>query len=48
MTPWTKILLLTAAAGALLLSSCNTVSGFGQDMQRAGQGLENTGQGRNW
>lgn len=41
-------LLLLAAAGSLLLASCNTVSGFGQDMQRAGQGLDNTSQGRNW
>ena len=31
----TKILLLAAAAGALLLSSCNAVSGLGKDLQHA-------------
>jgi predicted small secreted protein len=48
MTLSMKLFLLLAAAGSLLLASCNTVSGFGQDVQRAGQGLENKGQGRDW
>lgn len=39
-----KLLLVTAAAAALLLTSCNTVSGFGRDVQRAGEGLERTGE----
>jgi predicted small secreted protein len=40
MSSLLKLLLFALAAGALLLTSCNTVSGFGQDMQRAGEGLE--------
>lgn len=44
----TTILLLFAALASLALNSCNTVAGFGEDMQRAGEGLENTGQGRQW
>ena len=48
MTFRTKILVLLAAAGSLLFGACNTVSGFGEDLQRAGEGLENTGQGRSW
>ena len=44
----TIIFLVLAAAGALVVSSCNTVSGMGEDLQRAGQGIENTSQGRSW
>jgi predicted small secreted protein len=42
------ILLLLLGLGSLALASCNTVAGFGEDIQRAGEGLENTGQGRQW
>lgn len=35
-------------AGAAALPACNTVSGIGRDLQRAGEGLENTGEGRTW
>ncbi len=34
-------LLLIAAAAGLLLSSCNTMIGFGRDMRIGGEGLEN-------
>ena len=34
------IALLIAALGALILSSCNTMSGLGRDMQKAGNSLE--------
>lgn len=44
MTSALKLLLLAVAAGSLLFASCNTVSGFGRDMQRAGEGLERTGE----
>ena len=33
-------ILLLAALGALLLSSCNTMSGLGRDMQKAGTSIE--------
>ena len=36
-----QIALLLAAAAALLLSACQTMQGFGRDMQRAGGSLEN-------
>lgn len=42
------LLILTTLGGALLLTSCNTVTGMGEDLQRAGEGIENTGQGRSW
>ncbi len=32
--------LILAALGALVLSSCNTMSGLGRDMQNAGNTLE--------
>ena len=45
MTPLTKTWKLLIVAGALAaglaLNSCNTVSGVGQDVQRAGSALEN-------
>lgn len=33
--------LCVAAIAALVLSSCNTVSGFGRDLENAGTSLEN-------
>lgn len=37
-----KLLLLSvAAAAALLLNSCNTVSGFGRDLQDASDAVQN-------
>jgi predicted small secreted protein len=48
MTLRTKLLLLLVGWSSLLFASCNTISGLGQDMQRAGQGMENKSQGRNW
>ena len=48
MTLRTKILLLLAASATLCLASCNTMNGLGKDMQRAGQGIENTSQGQSW
>jgi predicted small secreted protein len=44
----TKFILLLVAFGALALSSCNTVAGFGEDVQRMGEGVENSGEGRSW
>jgi predicted small secreted protein len=35
-------LLFTAAAAALLLTSCNTMIGLGRDMRMGGEGLEST------
>ena len=43
-----KLGILLAVFVSLALSSCNTVAGLGQDVQRAGEGLENTGEGRTW
>lgn len=38
-----KLLLLSvAAAAALLLNSCNTVSGFGRDLQDASDAVQNS------
>ena len=48
MTLRTKILLLLAASATLLFASCNTMTGLGQDMQRAGEGIENRSQGQPW
>ena len=39
----TLALILTALS-ALLLASCNTMSGVGRDMQKAGNSLETTAQ----
>ncbi len=36
------IALLIAALSALILTSCNTMSGFGRDMQKAGSSIETT------
>lgn len=35
-------LLITVAAAAVLLSSCNTMIGLGRDMRMGGEGLEKT------
>ncbi len=35
-----KKLVLAALASMVLLSACNTVSGFGQDVSKAGNKLE--------
>ena len=47
MTPLMKTLKLLIVAGALAaglaLTSCNTVAGVGQDVQRAGSALESAG-----
>jgi predicted small secreted protein len=34
-----KIIVLAAAAAALLVSACNTVSGIGKDAQAAGRAV---------
>jgi predicted small secreted protein len=44
----TKLFLLLAGAGALLMVSCETFAGMGRDIQRAGEGIENSGEGRQW
>ena len=44
----TTTLLFLVGISSLILASCNTMSGLGQDMQRAGEGIENTGEGRDW
>lgn len=35
------IFLFTLATAGMLLSSCNTMIGFGRDMRMGGEGLEN-------
>ena len=37
-----SLLLISAAAVAVLFSSCNTMIGLGRDMRIGGEGLENT------
>lgn len=44
----TTTFLVLAGLGSLALSSCNTVSGLGEDLQRTGEGIENKSQGRSW
>lgn len=39
--PMKSILMLALAASGLLLSSCNTMIGFGRDMRMGGESLEN-------
>ena len=34
-----RLIILTAAAAALLVSACNTVSGLGKDAQAAGRAV---------
>ena len=41
-------LLFLVASGSLIVASCNTITGVGKDLQRAGEGLENTSEGRDW
>jgi len=36
------LLLVITTLSAALLASCNTMSGLGRDMQKAGSSLENT------
>jgi predicted small secreted protein len=38
----TTLGLLLAAMAALWLSACNTMAGFGTDVQHAGQGIHNS------
>lgn len=35
-------IIIAAVLSALLATSCNTMSGLGRDMQKAGNSLENT------
>ncbi|RAK58932.1 entericidin EcnA/B family protein [Phenylobacterium hankyongense] len=37
-----KLIVFAAAAAALWVSGCNTVSGLGRDMQAAGQAVTGT------
>lgn len=37
-----KLIVLTAAMSALLVASCNTVSGVGKDVQAAGKAVTRT------
>jgi len=37
-----KLIVLTAAAAALLVSACNTVSGLGKDAEAAGKAITGT------
>ncbi len=40
--PMKSLLLITAAAVAVVFSSCNTMIGLGRDMRMGGEGLENS------
>jgi len=37
-----KLIVLAAAASALLVGACNTMSGIGRDLQAAGQAVTGT------
>jgi len=37
-----KMIVLAAAAAALLVASCNTISGMGRDVSAAGQAVSKT------
>ncbi len=37
-----KLIVLTAAAAALLVASCNTIAGAGKDVQAAGKAVTHT------
>jgi predicted small secreted protein len=41
-TSMKAILLITAAAAAMLFTSCNTMIGLGRDMRMGGEGLESS------
>lgn len=43
----TPLLAIAALFGAIGLSACNTVRGAGQDVQRAGEAIEETAQDLN-
>lgn len=43
----TPLIALAAIVGAFSLSACNTVEGFGQDVEKAGQQLEETAEEAN-
>jgi predicted small secreted protein len=47
MTNWFKIMLAFGILGSLSLVSCNTVAGFGEDLQSAGDSIEGAGE-RDW
>ncbi len=38
-----KFIAIVLAASACLLAGCNTVKGMGQDIQKAGNAIENAG-----
>ncbi len=40
-----KKLLLTAALSTFVLTGCNTINGFGQDLRKAGNAISNTANG---
>ncbi len=40
-----KVISLTALAGALLVSACNTVSGAGRDVSSAGRAVSGAAEG---
>lgn len=44
----TTIALTALGSIALLLPSCNTFIGVGQDFKRLGEGMEHTGRGKTW
>ncbi|WP_081430010.1 entericidin A/B family lipoprotein [Thiobacillus denitrificans] len=37
------MIVVLAAAAALILGGCNTMEGFGQDVQKAGSAIEKAG-----
>jgi len=39
-----KLIVFAAATAALLVSACNTVQGFGRDVQAAGSAVTSTAQ----
>ena len=41
-----KTAVLAIAAVAILMSACNTIRGVGQDVEAAGQGVQNCVNGR--
>ena len=43
-----KIFILLLSVSALVFTSCNTAIGLGRDFRQLGNGLENTGQGKQW
>ncbi|PTN12665.1 entericidin A/B family lipoprotein [Nitrosomonas aestuarii] len=38
----TLSIVMIAAAASLYLSACNTISGFGKDIQKGGEAIERT------